>query len=118
MSTWRPTGCGDGRQIAFVRADDEVAAPQGTVDHAGLDDVGDVGAAGQGSGGPGPGVVESSGVAPGQEPGELRLAGVPRQHWAITAAGTVGTTRRSSRARWRAHIRRPPRSAAISAPES
>jgi hypothetical protein len=57
--------CGDGREIAFVRADDEIAAPQGTFDDAGVDDVGDAGAAGQGSGGPGPGVVESFGFASG-----------------------------------------------------
>jgi hypothetical protein len=43
---------------------------------------------------------------------------VPRQHWAMTEAGTVGTTRRSSKARCRTHIGRSPRSAAISAPES
>ena len=58
-------GCGDGREIAFVGADDEVAAPQGTFDDAGVDDVGGAGAAGQGSGGPGPGVVESFGFASG-----------------------------------------------------
>jgi hypothetical protein len=67
-------GGGDGRQIAFVGADDEVAAAQGAFDDAGVDDVGGAGAAGQGSGGPGPGVVESFGSASGQEPGELRLA--------------------------------------------
>ncbi len=66
---------GDGREIAFVRADDEIAAPQGAFDDAGVDDVGDAGAAGQGSSGPGPGVVEGFGFASGQEPGELRLAG-------------------------------------------
>ncbi len=55
------------------------------------------GAAGEGSGGPGPGVIESFDFAAGQEPGELRLVGVPRQHWATSGAGTVGTTRRSSR---------------------
>jgi hypothetical protein len=40
-------GCGDGREIVFVGADDEVR----------------------------PGVVESFGYASGQKPGELRLAG-------------------------------------------
>ena len=58
-------GCGDGREIAFVGADDEVVTAQGTFDDAGVDDVGDAGAAGQGSGGPGPGVVESFGFASG-----------------------------------------------------
>jgi hypothetical protein len=48
-------GCGDGREIAFVGADDEVVAAQGTFDAG----VSDAGAAGQGSGGPGRGVVES-----------------------------------------------------------
>ena len=54
-------GCGDGREIAFVGADDEVVAAQGTFDDAGVDDVGGAGAAGEGSRGPGPGVVESFG---------------------------------------------------------
>ena len=54
-------GCGDGREIAFVGADDEVVAAQGTFDDAGVDDVGGAGAADQGSGGPG--VVESFGTA-------------------------------------------------------
>src|SRR6476646_7570402 len=68
-------GRGDGREIAFIGADDEIAAPQGAFDDAGVDDVGDASAARQGSDGPGPGVVESFGFASGQEPGELRLAG-------------------------------------------
>jgi hypothetical protein len=42
----------------------------------------------------------------------------PRQDWATTGAGTVGTSRCASRARWRAHNRRSPRSAAMSAPVS
>ena len=42
----------------------------------------------------------------------------PRQDWARTGAGTVGTSRRMRRARWRAHKRRSPRSAAMSAPVS
>ena len=58
-------GCGDGREIAFVGADDEVVAAQGTFDDASVDDVGGAGAADQGSGGPGPGVVESFGFASG-----------------------------------------------------
>ena len=68
-------GRGDGREIAFIGADDEIAAPQGAFDDAGVDDVGDASAARQGFDGPGPGVVESFGFASGQEPGELRLAG-------------------------------------------
>src|SRR6476659_4384135 len=68
-------GRGDGREIAFIGADDEIAAPQGAFDDAGVDDAGDASAAPQGSDGPGPGVVESFGFASGQEPGELRLAG-------------------------------------------
>jgi len=68
-------GCGDGYEIAFVGADDEVAAAQGAFDDACVDDVGDAGAAGQSSAGPGPGVIEGFGLASGQEPGELRLAG-------------------------------------------
>jgi hypothetical protein len=112
-------GRGDGREIAFIGADDEIAAPQGAFDDAGVDDVGDASAARQGFDGPGPGVVESFGFASGQEPGELRLAGgCLASTGLLQGRGRVGTTRRSSRARWRAHIRRSLCSAAISAPEA
>src|ERR1700722_18445230 len=68
-------GRGDGRQVAFVGADYEVAAPEGAFDDAGVDDVGGAGAPGEGSGGPGPAVIENFDLASGQQPGELRLAG-------------------------------------------
>jgi hypothetical protein len=42
----------------------------------------------------------------------------PRQTWATTGAGVVGTSRRESRARCLAQTRRSPRSAATSAPAS
>jgi hypothetical protein len=42
----------------------------------------------------------------------------PRQDWATTGAGVVGTSRSANRARCRAHMRRSPRSAAMSAPVS
>jgi len=67
-------GSGDGGQVAWVGADDEVAAPEGAFDDAGVDDVSGAGTAGEGSGGPGPGVIEGFDDAAGQEPGELGLA--------------------------------------------
>jgi hypothetical protein len=65
---------GNGGQVAFVGADDEVAAPEGTFDNAGVDDVGGPGSPGESSGGLGPGVIESFDLASGQQPGELCLA--------------------------------------------
>src|ERR1700722_16073353 len=68
-------GRGDGRQVAFVGADYEIAAPEGAFDDAGVDDVGDASASGEGSGGPGPAVIENFDLASGQQPSELCLAG-------------------------------------------
>jgi hypothetical protein len=68
-------GSGDSGQVAWVGADDEVAAPEGAFDDAGVNDVSGAGTAGEGSSGPGPGVIEGFDVAAGQEPGELGLAG-------------------------------------------
>jgi len=68
-------GCGKDAQVALVGADDEVAAPEGTFDDAGIDDVGGPGPPGKSSCGLGPGVIESFDFASGQQPGELRLAG-------------------------------------------
>ncbi len=53
-------GRGDGGQVAFVGADDEVAAPQGAFDDVGAGDVAGAGAAGEGPGGPGPGVIDTT----------------------------------------------------------
>ena len=61
-------------QVAFIGADDEVAAPKGGFDHAGVDDVGSAGPAGEGPGGPGLGVIQGLDFASGEEPGEERLA--------------------------------------------
>ena len=65
----------DGGQVPLVGADNDVAAPQSALYDIDVNDVGGARAAGEGSGGPGPGVVEGFGFASGQEPGELRLAG-------------------------------------------
>lgn len=65
----------DGGQVALVGADNDVAAPQSALDDADVNDVGGVRAAGEGSGGPGPGVIETLDFASGQEPCELSLAG-------------------------------------------
>ena len=58
-------GSGDGRQVSFVGADYKVAAPEGAFDDAGVDDVGGASAPGEGSGGPGPAVIENFDLASG-----------------------------------------------------
>ena len=68
-------GRGDGREVAFVGADYKVAAPEGAFDDAGVNDVGGASAPGEGSGGPGPAVIENFDLASGQQPGKVRLAG-------------------------------------------
>jgi hypothetical protein len=68
-------GRGDGGKVIFVGADNEVAAPEGAFDDGGVNDVGGAGAAGEDSGGPGLGVVETLDFASSQEPCELSLAG-------------------------------------------
>ena len=68
-------GCSKDGQVAFVGADDEVAATEGPFDDAGVDDVGGPGPPGKSSGCLGPGVIESFDFASGQQPGKLRLAG-------------------------------------------
>ncbi len=65
-------GGGDGLQVAGAGADGEVAAAQGSLDHAGTGDIGGAGACRQGAGLP---VVDDIDVAAGQQPGKLGLAG-------------------------------------------
>jgi hypothetical protein len=64
-------GCGDRCQVAWVGANDVVAASQGALDDAGVYAVGCARASGEGPGGPGPGFIEGLDVASGQEPGEV-----------------------------------------------
>ncbi|HVB44469.1 MAG TPA: hypothetical protein VNF47_17465 [Streptosporangiaceae bacterium] len=68
-------GGGHGAEVAGVGADDEVASAKGAFDDAGIDDVGGLGAAGEGSGGPGLEVIERLNVASGEDAGEEGLAG-------------------------------------------
>src|SRR5215471_5940035 len=76
----------DGGQVAFVGTDNQVLAAEGTFDDAGIDDVGDAGPSGEGSGGFGPGLVEGFDLAPSEQPRDLDLAG--------SAAPALGQDRR------------------------
>ena len=109
---------GDGGQVAFVRANDEVASAEGAFDDAGIDDVGGTGGSGKDAGGPGPGVIETFDFASGHQPGELRLA-----RCASPALGNDGGgDGRRDAAEQQGTVAGPhwplPRSAAISAPIS
>ena len=107
-------GRGDRGQVAFVGADDEITAPEGTLDDVGVNDVGGMGAASQRFRWPGPGcrrdfrlrIRPGCGRA-GPGGGSPPALGRPQER------ELYGTIRRSRRARWRAHIRRSPRSAAV-----
>ena len=91
-----------GLEVAGVGADDQVVAAQGSLDDAGVDNVAGGRAGGERAGGAGPGVVQGLGVAAGQDRDSRAWRLPPRQAWARTGAGTTGTSRRFSRARWRA----------------
>ncbi len=67
-------GGGDGLEVAGVGADDQVPAAQGSLDDAGVDDVGGGGAAGERADGAGLGIVEGLDVASGKQPGQEGLA--------------------------------------------
>ncbi len=83
-------GGSDSAEVAGVGGDEKSAAADGAFDDAGIGDAGGPGAADEGACGAGAGVVECLDVASGQEQG---------QAWAMTGAGTTGTSRRSRRAR-------------------
>jgi hypothetical protein len=67
-------GCGDGPQVAGVRADHEVMAAEGSFNHARIHDVGGRGAGGERADRAGLAVIEGLDVASGQQPGQEGLA--------------------------------------------